>query len=168
MLRCLEWIGFLAVPVQESSTRAAGAVLPLLLLGLRVVERNWDRTPVGNEQRTIRLVLVMVVDSSRWNTLPGLRSYREIYVLPRPYGGLGLALMASIGECRPCSDPYHSSPSSSPSGRNTQPSRSSNKSASWLPGPRRYLNPGILPPWSYILCGCGPGPANAAYEVRSS
>ena len=88
------WIVWVWVWVLERRGHPCGRCsLAAAAVGVvRVVERNWDCTPVGNEQRTIRLVLV-VVDSSCWNKLPGLRSYPEIYVLPRPYGGLGLAQM---------------------------------------------------------------------------
>src|ERR1700729_4154900 len=72
------------------SLAAAAAVGVVGVVGV-VVERNRDCTPVGNEQRTIRLVAAVVVDSSYCNTLPGLQershNYPGIYVSPRPYGG---------------------------------------------------------------------------------
>jgi len=88
MLRCLEWIGFLAVPVRESFHSCSRRSPLLLLLGCEVVGRNCDWYPCGNEQRTIRLVLV--VGGTR---AVGIRS--RVFVatldlcLATPYGGLG-------------------------------------------------------------------------------
>ena len=92
MLRYLEWIGSLAVPIRGFCTEATGSLATAIWVV--VVERNWDCTPVCNEQRTIRLVLVV---ADCWNISPGLqkrsRNHPKIRISPRPYGGFGLALM---------------------------------------------------------------------------
>jgi hypothetical protein len=95
MLCCAAWNGSASwlCPSEILRSRDRQRLAAAAAVGVAgvVVERNRHCTPVGNEQRTIRLVAAVVVDSSYCNTLPGLQershNYPGIYVSPRPYGG---------------------------------------------------------------------------------